>query len=44
MPTEAGASEIAALIEADVLAFGGPEPADDTAVLVIRVPLPAVTV
>ncbi len=44
MPTEAGASEIAALIEADVLAFGGPEPADDTAVLVIRVPLPAITV
>lgn len=43
MPEGASASEIAALIEADVLAFGGAEPSDDTAVLVIRVPLPAAT-
>lgn len=39
LPPEAGASAIAALIEADVLSFGGPALADDTAVLVIRVPL-----
>ncbi len=34
----ASAGQIAAAIEADVLDFGGPEPADDTAILVIRVP------
>lgn len=34
----ASAAHLAELIETDVLAFGGPTPADDTAVLVVRVP------
>jgi len=38
IPAEADAARIAAAIESDVLDFGGPEPADDTAILVIRVP------
>ncbi|GAC1323165.1 MAG: hypothetical protein NVSMB13_02670 [Mycobacteriales bacterium] len=38
IPAHADAARIAADIEADVLDFGGPEPVDDTAILVIRVP------
>ena len=36
---DADAATIAAAVEEGVLAFGGPEPADDTAVLVMRVPV-----
>ncbi len=38
LPRETGAAQMAELIETDVLAFGGATPADDTAVLVVRVP------
>ena len=39
-PDGASAAELAAAVEQDVLAFGGPVPADDTAVLVVRIPSP----
>lgn len=38
LPDDAGAAAVAAAVEQEVLAFGGAEPADDTAVLVLRVP------
>jgi serine phosphatase RsbU (regulator of sigma subunit) len=38
LPDDSGAAEIARAVEQDVLTYGGPEPADDTAVLVLRVP------
>lgn len=38
VPVEADAATLAECIEQAVLAFGGAEPADDMAVLVIRVP------
>jgi serine phosphatase RsbU (regulator of sigma subunit) len=38
LPDTTSAAQLAECIERDVLDYGGPEPADDTAVLVIRVP------
>ncbi len=38
LPLGSTAAEIAACLEADVLAFGGAAPSDDTAILVVRVP------
>ena len=38
LPDDTAAGGIAAAVERDALDFGGAEPADDTAVLVVRVP------
>lgn len=38
LPDDASAARVAEAVEQAVLAFGGAEPADDTAVLVLRVP------